>query len=168
VADWFLLFTFLPIVLSFYYSLCDYSLLQKPLYTGLDNYRALAADPCILEVADQHRLLCFDGVARGMLVSLGFGAAAQCRCKGQAIYRTIFFLPSLVPAVASAMLWLWLFNAKLGLFNVLLGKIGISGPQWLASQEWAMPALALMSLWGVGNTGCDLPGRFAGCAARTV
>src|SRR6185436_11882515 len=82
------------------------------------------------------------------------------------------FLPSLVPAVASAMLWLWLFNAKLGLLNMLLDKwpfrwfvAGLNGvlgalhlPQistpigWLTEPTWALPALALMSLWGVGHT----------------
>jgi multiple sugar transport system permease protein len=76
----------------------------------------------------------------GMLVSLGLALLLNADVKGQAIYRTIFFLPSLVPAVASAMLWLWLFNAKLGLINnVLLGKIGISGPQWLARRNGPCP-----------------------------
>ncbi|HEX8234320.1 MAG TPA: sugar ABC transporter permease [Abditibacteriaceae bacterium] len=148
----FSVFTLLPIVLSFYYSLCDYTLLQKPLYTGLDNYRALAADPVFWKSLTNTGYYALMALPAGMLVSLGLALLLNADVKGQAIYRTIFFLPSLVPAVASAMLWLWLFNAKLGLINVLLGKIGISGPQWLASQEWAMPALALMSLWGVGNT----------------
>jgi multiple sugar transport system permease protein len=148
----FSVFTLLPIVLSFYYSLCDYSLLQKPLYTGLDNYRALAADPVFWKSLVNTGYYALMALPAGMLVSLGLALLLNADVKGQAIYRTIFFLPSLVPAVASAMLWLWLLNAKLGLINVLLGKIGISGPQWLASQEWAMPALALMSLWGVGNT----------------
>jgi multiple sugar transport system permease protein len=88
----------------------------------------------------------------GMLVSLGLALLLNADIRGQAIYRTIIFLPSLVPTVASAMLWLWLFNAKLGLINNLLGKVGIDGPGWLTSPEWAMPALALMSLWGVGHT----------------
>jgi multiple sugar transport system permease protein len=148
----FSVFTLLPIVLSFYYSLCDYTLLQKPLYTGLDNYRALTADPVFWKALVNTGYYALMALPAGMLVSLGLALLLNADVKGQAIYRTIFFLPSLVPAVASAMLWLWLFNAKLGLINVLLGKIGISGPQWLASQEWAMPALALMSLWGVGNT----------------
>jgi multiple sugar transport system permease protein len=148
----FSVFTLLPIVLSFYYSLCDYSLLQKPLYTGLDNYRALAADPVFWKSLVNTGYYAIMALPAGMLVSLGLALLLNADVKGQAVYRTIFFLPSLVPAVASAMLWLWLFNAKLGLINVLLGKIGISGPQWLSSQEWAMPALALMSLWGVGNT----------------
>src|SRR4029434_642267 len=58
----------------------------------------------------------------------------------------------LVPVVASAMLWRWMFNARLGLLNTLLAKIGIDGPAWLADPNWAMPSIVFMSLWGVGNT----------------
>jgi multiple sugar transport system permease protein len=75
------------------------------------------------------------------------------KVRGVTIYRTIVFLPSLVPAVASAMLWLWLFNAKLGLINTALRGIGIANPPgWLTDADWAMSALVLMSFWGVGNT----------------
>jgi multiple sugar transport system permease protein len=72
---------------------------------------------------------------------------------GQTVYRTIIFLPSLVPAVASAMLWLWLLNPSLGMINVFLRNIGITHPPgWYSDVVWAMPSLVLMSLWGVGNT----------------
>lgn len=148
----FLVFTLVPVLLSLYYSLCDYSLLQKPYFTGLDNYRSLMADPVFWQALRNTGLYALMALPSAMMVSLGLALLLNADIKGQAIYRTIIFLPSLVPAVASAMLWLWLFNARLGLINVLLGKIGIEGPPWLASQQWAMPALALMSLWGVGQT----------------
>jgi multiple sugar transport system permease protein len=72
--------------------------------------------------------------------------------RSQAIYRTIIFLPSLVPIAASAMIWFWLFNAKLGLINFGLAKIGIAPVGWLTQPAIALPALAFMSLWGVGHT----------------
>jgi multiple sugar transport system permease protein len=68
------------------------------------------------------------------------------------LFRTVIFIPSLVPVVASAMLWMWLFNARLGLLNTLLAKVGIAGPAWIGDPNWAMPSLVLMSFWGVGNT----------------
>ena len=74
------------------------------------------------------------------------------RCRGQAFFRTIIFLPSLVPAVAAAMLWLWIFNSKLGLLNHLLELVGLTGVGWLSDPRWAMASLAIMSFWGVGNT----------------
>ncbi|HRK32679.1 MAG TPA: sugar ABC transporter permease, partial [Tepidisphaeraceae bacterium] len=88
----------------------------------------------------------------GMLVSIGLALMLNAPIRGQAIYRTIIFLPSLVPVVASAMVWMWLFNARLGFFNQLLATIGIDGPAWIGDKKWALPALAMMSLWGVGNT----------------
>src|SRR5437762_10248784 len=89
----------------------------------------------------------------GMLAALGVAILLNSRIRGVSIYRTIVFLPSLVPAVASAMLWLWLFNTKLGLINIALRAIGIADPPaWLDSVHWAMPALVLMSFWGIGNT----------------
>lgn len=148
----FLVFTLVPVVLSFWYSLCDYSLVQAPYFTGLDNYQTLMADPIFWKALKNTGVYALMALPSAMLVSLGLALLLNADIKGQAFYRTIIFLPSLVPAVASAMLWLWLFNARLGLINVLLGKIGITGPPWLASEQWAMPALALMSLWGVGQT----------------
>lgn len=148
----FFVFTLIPVGLSFYYSLCEYSLLQKPLYIGLDNYRQLWADPIFWKALTNTFYYALMALPSGMMVSLGLALLLNADIRGQAIYRTIIFLPSLVPTVASAMLWLWLFNAKLGLINNLLGKVGIEGPGWLTTPEWALPALAFMSLWGVGHT----------------
>jgi multiple sugar transport system permease protein len=89
----------------------------------------------------------------GMLVALGSAMLLNAKISGVAIYRTIVFLPSLVPTVAAAMVWLWLFNAELGLINSALLALGVDNPPgWLTTKTWAMPALVLMSLWGVGNT----------------
>src|SRR5699024_1535912 len=71
--------------------------------------------------------------------------------KGLAIYRTIYFLPTLVPHVAIAVLWLWLLNPGFGLVNGTLNIIGIEGPNWLGSIKWSKPSLILMSLWGIGQ-----------------
>ena len=72
------------------------------------------------------------------------------------VFRTIFYLPSIVPVVASSMLWLWIFNGNYGLINWVLGPVfacvGQRPPAWLGDPRWAKPALALMRLWGVGNS----------------
>jgi multiple sugar transport system permease protein len=153
----------LPIGLSLYYSLCDYSLLQPPAYIGLSNYRELLwqrddqgniGDPVFWKALWNTARYAAMALPAGMLVSLGLALMLNARIGGQAVYRTIIFLPSLVPMVASAFLWMWLLNAdyKQGLFNGLLHWIGIDGPGWLTQTRWAMPSLALMSLWGVGHT----------------
>jgi multiple sugar transport system permease protein len=143
--------TLLPILLSLYYSLCDYSLVQEPVFIGLTNYRDLAQDAVFWKALRNTLYYASLALPAGLLVSLGLAMLLNVKMPGQAVWRTIIFLPSLVPIVASAMLWMWLFNAKLGLINSMLAMFGIAGPGWLTSTSWAMPALALMSLWGVGH-----------------
>ena len=156
VSPWlvgFTLFTVVPVGMSLYYSFCDYSLLQPPVFTGLHNYRSLGGDPIFWQVIRNTAYYAAVALPLGLAVALAVALLLNAKVGGLSFYRTIVFLPSLVPAVSSAMLWLWLFNAKLGLINVMLRGIGIGNPPaWLASATWAMPALILMSVWGVGNT----------------
>ncbi|HWB53397.1 MAG TPA: sugar ABC transporter permease [Tepidisphaeraceae bacterium] len=150
----FAVFTAIPIGLSLYYSFCDYALTSPrhlPLWIGLSNYRQLWHDQLFWKSLGCTLYYAAMALPAGLLVSLGLALMLNANIRGQAIYRTIVFLPSLVPAVASAMVWLWLFNGRLGLLNFLLGKVGVPGVDWLG-EKWAMPSLALMSVWGVGNT----------------
>jgi multiple sugar transport system permease protein len=149
----FFAFTLVPIFLSLYYSFCDYSLLQPPLFKGLANYQKLAHDPVFWKVIYNTVIYGVFALPLGVIASLAVAMLLNSRIRGVTIYRTLVFLPSLVPAVASAMLWLWLFNADLGLINTALRGVGVAEPPaWLDSVRWAMPALVLMSLWSIGNT----------------
>jgi multiple sugar transport system permease protein len=155
ISPWligFAAFTAIPIVLSLYYSFCEYSLLQSPVWIGLGNYQELWHDALFWRSLWNTVYYAVLALPVGLAVSLGLAILLNRPVRGQAIYRTIIFLPSLVPVVASAMVWMWLFNQKLGLINQLLGTVGIDGPGWLSDGHWAMPSLALMSLWSVGNT----------------
>jgi len=154
LAPWligFLIFTVAPIALSFYYSLCRFSLLQPPRFIGVRNYADLMHDGVFWQATGNTFYYTLMALPAALLVSLGLAMLLTVEVPGRAVWRTMIFMPSLAPIVASAMLWMWLFNARLGLINVLLGKIGIEGPPWLTNVHWALPALALMSLWGVGN-----------------
>jgi multiple sugar transport system permease protein len=73
------------------------------------------------------------------------------KLRGMHLFRTLFYLPSVVAGVATAALWLWIFNPIYGLLNVLLGKVGIAGPAWLSDPAWVLYAVVIMSLWGVGG-----------------
>jgi multiple sugar transport system permease protein len=156
VSPWlvgFGVFTLIPIALSFYYSLCEYSLLQKPVFVGGSNYQKLMSDPVFWKVLKNTGYYAVLALPLGLLIALSFALLLNARVRGQSVYRTLIFLPSLVPAVAAAMIWLWLFNAKLGLINYVLQSIGVRNPPgWLTDVNWALPALVLMSFWGVGNT----------------
>jgi multiple sugar transport system permease protein len=146
-------FTLVPIALSLYYSFCRYSVLQPPLFRGLENYRDLMSDPVFWLSVRNTAIYSLMALPLGMIVALGAAMLLNTKIRGVSIYRTLVFLPSLVPQVAAAILWFWMFNAKLGLINTGLRAIGIKDPpNWLGDPHWAMPALVFMSLWGVGNT----------------
>ncbi|MEO6436573.1 MAG: sugar ABC transporter permease [Tepidisphaeraceae bacterium] len=148
----FCVFTAIPISMALYFSFCDYGVTDEPLWVGLDNYRDLMGDKEFwnaLSVTGRYALL---ALPAGMGVSLGLAILLNQPIKSQAVYRAIIFLPSLVPIAASAMIWFWLFNTKLGLINYALGWLGITPIGWLTNPSVALPALAFMSLWGVGHT----------------
>ncbi len=146
-------FALAPIALSLAFSFCDYSTLRPAAWVGLDNYRELLRDPVFAKALVNTIVYALIALPAGMLVSLGLALMLNAPIRGQAVYRTIIFLPSLVPAVASAMVWLWMFNgSRVGLINYLLEQIGLDPRGWLSEPGLILPALAFMSLWGVGHT----------------
>jgi multiple sugar transport system permease protein len=148
----FSVFTFIPAALSVYYSLCDYSIMQPPAYIGLRNYHDLLHDTLLwtsLWNAVYYGLLTLPA---GLVLALGLAMLLNVKIPGQAFFRTIIFLPSLLPAIATATVWLWMYNTRLGVFNTLLAKIGIEGPGWMTDPHWSMPSLAIIGLWSVGNS----------------
>ena len=146
-------FTLVPVGLSLYFSLCDYSTgTRAPIFRGMENYRNLAADPEFWRSLRNTFAYAAMALPAGVVVSLGLAVLLNAKVPGQAVYRTIVFLPSLVPAVAMAMIWMWILSPRDGPVNGALAAVGIPGPGWLSSAEWVKPALALISVWGVGHT----------------
>jgi multiple sugar transport system permease protein len=157
ISPWiigFLVFTAIPIGLSFYYSFCDFSLTKPsrgPLWIGLDNYNQMIHDPVFWKSLGNTIYYASMALPAGLLVSLGLALMLNTKIRGQMFYRTVIFLPSLVPTIAAAMVWLWMFNPSEGLFNYLLGMAHLPKPDWLG-ERLAMASLAMMSVWSVGNT----------------
>jgi multiple sugar transport system permease protein len=145
-------FTIVPIGLSAYFSLCDYSLLDPPMPIGLDNYRELMRDRWFWNAMKNTAAYAVMALPAAMCVSLGLALLLNQPIRGRAFYRTAIFLPTLVPVAATAMIWLWLFNTRLGLINYGLGSVGGPAVPWLTDPHVALPAMAFMSLWGVGHT----------------
>lgn len=149
-------FTAYPVLAALYYSFCDYSVLQPAVWTGLENYRRLSADSVFWQ--SLRNTLFFAGLSLplSLVVALALALLLNTGVRGLAVFRTIFYLPSIVPLVASAMLWLWLLNGQHGLVNWFLRPVlalfGATPPAWLADPRWAKPGLVLMSLWGTGNS----------------
>src|SRR5207253_2157929 len=86
-------------------------------------------------------------VPLSLILSLVIAILLNQKLKATTVWRTMFFLPTLTPLIAAALLWRWMLNPDVGLVNYLLAQIGIKGPGWLSSIEWAMPALVIMGLW---------------------
>ncbi|MHB9035436.1 MAG: carbohydrate ABC transporter permease [Armatimonadota bacterium] len=147
-----LLLTLYPVGASLYYSFCNYPGLKPPEWIGLANYTQLARDPLILKSLANTAVFAVASVPLGILVAFLLALLLNQRLRGIALFRTIFYLPSIVPAVASSVLWLWVLNPQYGILNGILRYFGIDGPGWLSSPAWSKPALILMSTWGVGGT----------------
>lgn len=154
ISPWivgFLAFQVFPFVSSLYFSLTDYTVLKAPNFIGFSNYGNLFRDPLFLLSLKNTLYLTVIGVPFGTLVALILAILLNVKVRGQTIFRTIFYLPTVVPTVATSGLFLWILNPQFGLINQALALIGIAGPGWLSSTEWSKPSLILLNVWGVGG-----------------
>ena len=153
VAPWFVgigFFILYPVLSSLYHSFCDYSVLEPPVLIGLTNYTDLARDAVFWKSLWNTFFYAFFAIPLGLLIALKLALLLNTKIRGLAAYRTIFFLPSLVPIVAMAMLWMWIFNGQYGVLNYFLSLLGIRAPAWLMNVHWSKPALIIMSFWAIG------------------
>jgi multiple sugar transport system permease protein len=147
----FCVFLLYPLLASIYFSFCDYSVLRPPIYIGLANYNGLAHDEVFRQALWNTLVYTAWALPLGALVALALAMLLNTRVKGMVFYRTLFYIPSLVPAVALGVLITWIFNGQHGILNVLLGHIGIKGPGWLEDPAWSKMTMILMAAWGAGN-----------------
>ena len=147
----FILFTGGPILFSVVISFCDFDVLNPARFVGLDNYRRMFSQDPLFWKALGNTLYMAVGIPVGMAASLGIALLLNLRVRGIAVWRTLFYLPSIMPAVASSILWIWIFNPQGGLLDGLLSSFGIHGPNWLQDEHTSKPALILMGLWGAGG-----------------
>ena len=148
----FLLFFVYPICASIYYSFTSYSILQPGRWVGLENYRELLFDdPLFYTTLGNTVYMAVVTIPLSIFIAMGLAMLLNLKISGQSFYRTLFYLPTIVPFVASSLLWLWIFNPQYGLINTVLWYVGIPGPGWLGDPAWSKPALVIMLLWGVGN-----------------
>jgi multiple sugar transport system permease protein len=149
----FLAFTLYPLIASIYYSLCQYNVIKPPVFIGLENFRTLfTEDPLFWKALYNTLFFTAFSVPLGLCFSIGLALLLNQKVRAMSVYRTVFFLPTIVPIVASAVLWLWVLNPESGLINGIIRQfLGVDGPGWIANERWSKPSLILMSLWGVGG-----------------
>ncbi len=154
ISPWligFLLLTLYPIFASLYYSFCDYRVLSPPHWVGLRNYTELFTDKDYFLPSLWNTLFMFLELPIALALSVGIALLLNQKMKGMVIFRTLCYLPSVVPTVASAILWLWLLNPQYGLVNATLKMLHIPTTSWLQSPIWAKPAFIILDLWAVGG-----------------
>lgn len=144
-------FTAYPLIASFYFSFTQYSGLSSPRWLGLDNYVQLFRDPLFWKSIYNTLYLAIIGIPLAQILSLLVALLLNTKVKFLGLFRTLYFLPSIVPAVATALLWKWFLNPQFGPVNLLLERIGLPTPGWLTDPLWSKPALIFTSVWGVGG-----------------
>jgi len=155
ISPWiigFLVFTLYPILMSVFYSVCDYDVLSTPVYVGSLNYTDMWTDEVYWKALKNTIYFAALSLPLCLVVSLLLAVMLNNKVWFRPAFRTFFYLPSLVPMIATAMIWLWIFNGGFGLLNYGLSFLGIKGPEWLADQHWTKPAIILTSIWGVGGS----------------
>ncbi len=147
----FILLTGGPILFSIIISFCDYDILNPARFVGLANYRWMFTQDALFWKSIGNTGFMIIGIPLGMALSLGIAMLLNLEVRGVALWRTFFYLPSIVPAVASSILWIWIFNPNVGLANQILAAFGLHGPNWLQDEQTSKPALILMGLWSAGG-----------------
>jgi len=146
------LFWFLaPALVAVYLTFQKYNLISPPQYVGFQNIQRLFADPLLIQSLKATFVYTVLSVPLSLLLSFFLASLINRQFRGIAIFRTIYYLPSIVPAVANALLWAWMFNTEFGLINVIVRALGGSKIAWLQSTTWAVPAFVILSLWGTGS-----------------
>lgn len=146
-----LLWVLYPALMSAWLSFQEWNLITPAKFVGLKNFEKMFSDKLFWKSLEVTSMYTFVSVPLGLVLSFLLALLINTKVRGIALFRTIYYLPTIVPAVASAVLWAWILNTDFGLLNGLLNYFGIAKIAWLQEPEWALPALILMSLWGVGS-----------------
>lgn len=155
ISPWilgFIVFIVGPMLASLYFSFTQYSFPLSPRWIGLENFvQAFTKDE--LFPTSLWNTIYYVGlsVPLGVMLSLALALLMDRKIPGRPIWRTIYYLPSIVPTVAAAFLFLYIFQPDYGLINGWLWRFGIEGPRWFLSPDWVKPTLILLSLWAAGG-----------------
>jgi multiple sugar transport system permease protein len=147
----FVFFALWPILQSLYYSFNAYDVFNPPVWTGLANYRELFADDVFATSLANTVYYTVISVPLQIVVALLLAFLMTSRIRGVPVFMALYYLPSVIAGVAVSLIWKYLFQSDIGIFNTLLGYVGVGGPPWLDSVLWSKPSLILLSTWQVGT-----------------
>jgi multiple sugar transport system permease protein len=146
-----LVFTAYPTIATFYLSFTDYNILQPPSWIGLDNYSTMfQEDPAFWTAVRNSAIYSLVSVPLKLVIAFGLALLLNMGVRGIGIYRTIFYLPTLVPPIAATIIFILLFSPGGGPINTIVSWFGLRAPDWLNDPSWAMPALIVLGVWPLG------------------
>ncbi|MCC6805022.1 MAG: sugar ABC transporter permease [Anaerolineae bacterium] len=146
-----LLFSVGPILASFGISFTNWSLLAAPEWVGIENYQKMLSDPLVGLSLGNTAKYALMAIPIGLIASLSVAILLNQKVRGQRVFMLAFYLPSILPAVAVTVVWLWLLDPNFGLVNLGLHSLGLPTLGWLSDPNLVMPSFVLMSVWGAGG-----------------
>jgi multiple sugar transport system permease protein len=147
-----LFYTFIPLLGVFGISLTEWTGLEPPIYIGLDNYINIFTTDFYFQKSVVATLyFALGSVLTGIIYSFTIALMLNQRIPGRGIWRSIFFLPYIVPVIGSSIIWSWMYEANFGVFNFILNCLGLDKIQWLQDEKLVMPSIILMMVWMSGN-----------------
>jgi multiple sugar transport system permease protein len=150
ISPWligFLIWQAWPVIESFYLAFTDFRLLNTPEFTGLANLEKLVNDDAFWKSLKVTVLYVIGAVPIGNIIALFVAMVLSQKLRGVNWWRTIYYLPSVVSQVAIAVMWSFVFNPDFGLMNAILDSVGVKGPGWIASENWALPSVIIIAWW---------------------
>jgi len=147
----FLIFVLFPIGYSLYLSFTEYDVVTKPVFIGLDNYAKLVADPLFWKSLSNTVVYSALHLPLTLALALILALLLNRDLRGSSFFSGIFYLPGVIPIVSTSLMWMWIFNLKWGILNILMRAVGLKAIPWLGNEFWSKPALVVMSLWWVGT-----------------
>lgn len=155
ISPWiigFVVFTAGPMIASLFMSFTNYSILGSVNWVGAENYIHLVHDSLFWKSLRVTFVFSLISVPLDVLASLGIALLMNRPMRGRALFRALFYLPELVPAVAASILWIWAYNTNFGIFNYILHFLGVPPIPWLESSSWVIPSFIILSLWTAGGS----------------
>jgi multiple sugar transport system permease protein len=140
-----------PFLASLYYSFTRFTGIGNPVFAGTANYSGLLHDSLFHTAVFNTFYYTIIEVPFSTVVALGLALLLNMKVRGQAVYRTLFYIPSIVPVVASSLIFVWIFEPSFGIVNALLSDVHVTGPAWFFSVTWSKPTFILLGLWGLGQ-----------------
>jgi multiple sugar transport system permease protein len=154
ISPWaigFAVFYVYPFFATLYYSFTRFTGVGNPAFTGFSNYSSLFHDAIFRTALFNTFYYTIIEVPLSTAAALGLALLLNMNVRGQAFYRTLFYIPSIVPVVASSLIFVWIFQPSFGIVNSLLSDIHVNGPAWFFSIAWSKPTFILLGLWGLGQ-----------------